>query len=167
MQDEQWLERRYWGDDLDVGAERALHEAGLYFSDRERALACLERAEGLAPGHLAVIIARYKFHLYRHELAEALVHALRCLSLAAARAGLPADWRLLDRESADFAGLDEAVRLYMFALLAVGYLKVRLGQEEGDTMLARLADLDPADRLGAGRLLELSRRGPGDGDDED
>ena len=50
---------------------------------------------------------------------------------------------------ADFDALEPAPRIYLFTVKALGYLHARLGrQEEGRALLEKVAELDPADRIG-------------------
>jgi len=165
---EDWLSRRYYGGDLPEAAERALHAAALDWNDEAAAEAHIIRALEVAPGRLEVHLGAYKFYFYRHRLAEALPHARACLEEAGRRLKLPADWRRVEMEHADFAGLDGEARLFLFSLLAWGYLLARLDRvEEGRAALSKVAALDPADKLGARALLRVMEQGGADDDDDD
>ncbi|MDR3438621.1 hypothetical protein [Telmatospirillum sp.] len=165
MQDEEWLSRRYYGGDLPIEAERALHEAALDFSNESLAEQHVHRALQLAPGHLAVLIGAYKFYFYHHRLTEALPYAEACLAEAGRRLALPADWRAVRPSQADFASLEGWPRLFLFSLVALGYLLLRLGRvAEGEEALTQVVALDPGDRLGARALLTVVH---GAGSDDD
>jgi tetratricopeptide (TPR) repeat protein len=165
VRDDSWLHRRSDGDDLPAAAERALRAAGLDWQDEAAAEGHIHDALALAPGHLAVQIAAYKFYFYRHRLAEALPYAHACLAEAQRRAQLPADWRDVQPADAAFTTLEPQPRLFLFALTAVGYVLARLGHtDEARAALEKVANLDPADRMGARRLLAVIDRG---GQDED
>jgi len=165
--EEDWLNRRYYGGDLPPQAERALHQAGLDWSDETAAEGHIAEALALAPGHLAVRLGAYKFYFYRHRLAEALPQAEACLAHAARQLNLAADWRMVTAGQARFSEVDEKARFYLFSLMACGYLMVRLGRtEEGKAVLGKVAELDPKDRLGAASLLgHLNKRDDDDDDD--
>jgi hypothetical protein len=154
MRDEDWLDRRYYGGDLPEAAERALHAAGLDWADEAAAEAHIARALAAAPDHLAVRIGAYKFFFYRHRLAEALPHAEACLAEAMRRLHLTGAWSEVDPTAADFEDVDPDARLFLFSLLAWGYLLIRLDRtDEGGQALAKVCELDPDDRLGARALL--------------
>jgi tetratricopeptide (TPR) repeat protein len=166
MQDDAWLDRRYYGGDLPAAAERALHAVGLDWQDEATAEGHIYEALALAPGHLAVQIAAYKFYFYRHRLEEALPYAQTCLAQILRRNQLPADWRDVRPEDAAFTSLEAEPRMVLFALVAYGYVLARLGRtEEGRLALTKVTELDPADRLGARRLLAVIDSGGQDGDD--
>jgi len=156
MQDDPWLDRRYYGGDLPQAAERALHAIGQDWQDEAASEGHLYEALDLAPGHIAVQIAAYKFYFYRHRLEEALPYARACLAHTLRRNNLPADWRAVKNEDAAFSSLDAEPRMLLFSLLAFGYVLARLGRaEEGREALAKVAELDPPDRIGARRLLAV------------
>lgn len=156
--DEQWLSRRYYGGDLSEEAERQLHLAAATYADGAAALAALERAAEIAPGHPAVDLGFYKFHFYKHRLGDALGYADKMILHGLKRLGLHnRDWRTLDPEDAEFTGLEADPRFLLFALVARGYLLLRLGRyDEGRDCLAKVAALDPDDRLGAARLIAVA-----------
>ena len=166
MQDDAWLERRYYGGDLPAAAERALHAVGLDWEDEATAEGHIYEALDLAPGHLAVQIAAYKFYFYRHRLQEALPYAQACLAQILRRNQLPADWRDVRAEDAAFTSLEPEPRMVLFALVAYGYVLARLGRtEEGRAALTKVTDLDPQDRMGARRLLAVIDGGARDDDE--
>ncbi|HYD32141.1 MAG TPA: hypothetical protein VEB64_14970 [Azospirillaceae bacterium] len=167
--DEAWLTRRYYGGDLPVEAERCLHLAASTYADTATASAYLDRAAALAPGHVAVDLGLYRFHLYKANTAEALHRGLRLLDHAARGIGLNSfdAWRLASRGLADFDSLDHAPRFFLFSLKAAGYLKLRLGcLDEGRAMLAKVRELDPANRFEAQFLLDMADRIGREADDE-
>lgn len=165
--DERWLTRRYYGGDLPPEAERLLHLAAASYSDGDTAATYLAQAAALAPHHRAVDLGHYKFHFYKANLDEALVYGERMLGHAMAAIGLNhADWRAVSPDHAHFTGLDPAPRMVLFALVAVGYLLLRLGRiEEGREALAKVTALDPKDRFGAARLLAVADRHGGEDDE--
>ncbi|MFL5284161.1 MAG: hypothetical protein ACJ8AW_25015 [Rhodopila sp.] len=97
-------------------------------------------------------------NFYRHRLREALPYAERCLAHTLRRNNLPADWRDVRPDDAAFT-LDPEPRMFLFSLVANGYVLARLGRtEEGREAPLKVADLDPEDRLGARRLLAVLDR---------
>jgi hypothetical protein len=150
-----WLDRRAYPD-LHPEAERALRAAALCWHRESEAEAQLERASDLAGEHVAVLIADYRYRLYKHRFEEARQAAERCLAAAAARLGLPADYREVRPEHADFAALDPDVRFWLFTLQAYGYVLLRCGRlEEGRAALEALTLLDATDQTKTRVLLQV------------
>lgn len=156
------------GRGLPPEAEAALHEAGAARADPPRAMAALMRAARLAPGHPAVLIARYRDHFYAHRLAPARDVARQALFVGAGALGLPPAWREVPRRALEGTATDPPTRFYLFALKGYAYLSLRLGDaDDARDALALLAALDPLDHVGA-RLLERVRlRGGRDHDEDD
>lgn len=162
--DDAWLSRRYYGGDLPEEAERLLHLAAANYADTALAERYLREASEAAPGHRAVDLGFYKFHFYKHNLAEAcgyaekmILHGLKNLNLH------NRDWRSLTSEDAAFEEIEAAPRFLLFSLVARGYLALRLGDPEtGTAYLGKVAELDPEDRMGARRLLVVAARGSRD-----
>ncbi|WP_100181327.1 MULTISPECIES: tetratricopeptide repeat protein [Bradyrhizobium] len=153
------------GRGLPSEAERHLWEAGLSYHLDDIAEHHLREAEALAPGHAAVLIGLYRFYFYKGRLAEALDVARRCLLKAAQENGLPADWRCVRADDAEFGGYEDILaRFFLFSLKGYAYLQMRLGQtEEGRIAVQKLLDLDPTDKIGAKVLLGvLDRMGQDD-----
>ncbi|MBP2299645.1 hypothetical protein [Azospirillum picis] len=158
--DEEWLARRYYGGDLPPEAERCLHLAAASHADTPVALAHLARAAEIAPGHRLVDLGHYKFHFYKADLEPALVYGERMIGHAMAALGVNhADWRAVTPATADFRGHEPAPRLFLFALVAVGYLLLRCGRlAAGREALGTVCTLDPEDRFGAARLIAVADR---------
>jgi hypothetical protein len=158
--DEDWLARRYYGGDLPPEAERCLHLAAASYADSGAALAHLARAGQIAPGHRLVDLGHYKFHFYKANLEQALVYGERMIGHAMAALGVNhTDWRAVTPATADFRGLEPAPRLFLFALVAIGYLLLRTGRlNAGREALGKVCQLDPDDRFGAARLIAVANR---------
>lgn len=149
-----WLDGRYH-EDLPAPAERAIRMAGLCWEDDRAAERLLAEAARLAPGHMAVLIARYRLAFYKHRFDEALTLAAQVLAAAARRLNIPSDWRAVGPEDVDFASDDPHVRFWMFVLQAYGYVLLRLCRDqEGEAALRRLADLDRRDQTRTRVLLQ-------------
>ncbi|NFV78580.1 hypothetical protein [Magnetospirillum aberrantis] len=152
--------------DLPPAARAEMAAAVAAWDDEPTAASHVAAALTAAPDSLGVRIGAYKFYLYRHRLEQAVVQARVILAQAARRQQLPHDWRDVAADHAAFDSLEPWPRLFLQALVALGYGLLRLGlTEEGEAALVKAAELDPADRLGAKRLLELSRREPDEDED--
>ena len=123
--------------------------------------AALLRAYFLEPAHLTVLVALYRFFFYQHRYAEALLVADRALEESARLLAIRVPWRELS-----MAHLGHAVRasmsltrFYLMALKGAGYLKLRTGEyREALERLSKVAELDVADRMGVGPLVEMARK---------
>jgi hypothetical protein len=153
-----WLDQRHYAD-LDPRAERALRAAGLCWNDDVQAKERLKEAADIAPGHIAVVVAHYRYHLYKHRFEEARAYAERCLALSSAELGLPADASLVTRDHADFGASDARVRFWLFALQAYGYVLLRCGQREaGMDALGKVVELDTDDQTKTRVLVDVIAR---------
>jgi len=156
MDDEKWLERRYYGGDLPAEAERALHAVGLCWEDDAAAEAHILTALRLAPTHLAVHFGAYKFYYYKHRLNDALPHVEAWVREAIRKNDFPSDWREVTPAHADFNNFDSEPRVFLFSLRAMGWLLAKLARiEEGRAALLKVAELDAFDRLRARQLLKI------------
>lgn len=150
-----WLEQRSHPD-LPPQAERALRLAGLAWHREADAEAHLERAAELAPGHLAVLVAQYRYHFYKHHYERAERFARDCLAAVATELGMPREVEAVTSEHADFAGSDPLVRFWLFAMQAYGYVLLRLGEEaRGRAALEKVAQLDTSDHTKTLTLLRV------------
>jgi len=152
----------YFEEQLPVEVTQLLDAAAENYG-RDSAELLLLRAFLLQPESLTVLVALYRYYFYQHRLQESLDVAERAMTVSAARLGLEKSWQLL--EPSDVAKLGSEMtmlRFYLFALKGAGYLNMRLERlEEGMTMLSKVRELDPADRLGASVLLEVARQSHG------
>lgn len=150
-----WLDQRHHPD-LPVEAERALRQAGLLWHREDEAQAFLARAAELAPGHLAVAIARYRYHFYKHHYPEAAHFAQECLTHVANRLGIPADVLSVTSDHADFTSEDPLIRFWLFGMQAYGYVLLRLGQSaRGRAVLEKVVRLDRNDSTKTRVLLTV------------
>jgi hypothetical protein len=157
-----WLEQRHYVD-LDPRAERALRAAGLCWNDEVKAKERLEEAAEIAPGHMAVVVAHYRYHLYKHRFHEARAYAERCLALSSAELRLPSDHSLVTCDHADFAAPDAGIRFWLFALQAYGYVLLRCGQREvGMEALGKVVELDTSDQTKTRVLVDVIARSSSD-----
>jgi hypothetical protein len=157
-----WLDLRHYTD-LDPTAERALRAAGLSWNDELEAERLLASAELVAPMHMAVIVAHYRYHFYKHRFPEALAYAAKCLCLLSAELALPDDFRTVKSSHADFVAPEERVRFWLFALQAYGYVLLRCGRTDDATAaLRKVVELDPTDQTKTRILLDVIARAGGE-----
>lgn len=154
--------------DLPEPARAHMAAAAASWEDGTAAAGHIERALATAPDSLGVRLGAYKFYLYQHRLDHAVHHAETILAQAARRLQLPHDWRAVEPGQAAFDQIEPWPRLFLQALIAMGYGLVRLERmEEGREALGKAIALDPHDRFGAARLLAVVERGGAEDDDED
>jgi hypothetical protein len=134
-----------------------LAEAGASYRDEARTEALLRAAQNADPQSLPAHFALYKFYFYRRRLAEAEQATRAALAVAAAQGGFPADWAGLDGGSADWSAATGPARFYLFSLKALAFIRLRRGaSDETDAILAKLAELDPADQVGGTVIRSLA-----------
>ena len=131
-----------------------------YGDDAEAAEACLQRADSLAPDHLTVLVALYRFYFYQRRYPETLAIADRCIVVTARELGIPEDWRALDQARFGHA-VQASMTLTRFLLLAMkgaGYVLLRMNRPaEALARLECIAAFDEHDRLGLADLLSWAR----------
>ncbi len=141
-----------------------LARADRAYQEPLRAQAHLRRALAIAPEHIEVWVALYRFYFYSGELRQALPWAERCIERTARELGLPTAWQDVAAGGRDFSDFDAVKpRFFLFALKAWGYLQMRLGNvEQGRAAALKLLELDPHDRVGARLLIEVLDRSGAD-----
>jgi hypothetical protein len=130
--------------------------ADKYGSDEAESL--LLRASLMAPQHLMVLVALYRYYFYQHRLEDALLVGESTLAVVGRRLEFPENWMYL-REANLGAGVLRSmglVRFYLMVLKATGYINLRLGYLDiGKAMLEKLVELDSHDRIGGKALLDV------------
>lgn len=121
----------------------------------------LMRAYFIAPEHLTVLVALYRFFYYRQRYPEALLTADRAIAVVSRELKLPSDWRLLsaDQIERSAAASMALTRFLLLALKGAGFLLMRMNQPAA--ALARLekaAAFDDGDRLGLRDMLSWARK---------
>ena len=153
-----WLEGRYHAD-LDPAAERAIRAAGLAWHDESEAERQLALAATLAPDHMAVHIALYRYNFYKHRYAPARDFSARILAALAQRLAIPADWQDVRPHQANFASDDPDIRSWLFVLQTYGYVLLRLGQrQQAMAPLHAVVALDTGDQTKTRALLSIIDR---------
>lgn len=150
-----------FGQRFDIPAPPAvaecLRQAAACYRDTARADALLRQALALDPDCLAVYFALYKFHFYRGLLAEAEQAARAALARAAHLGDFGAEWESLARSGTEWDAADGPRRFYLFSLKALAFIRLRRADAAGGrAILAKLAELDPFDRVGSSVIMELA-----------
>ena len=147
----------YFDESLALDVSRLLEDAADAYGS-EVAESLLLRANLMAPQHLIVLVALYRYYFYQHRLEDALLVAESALAVVGRRLEFPDTWVYL-REANVGAGVMRSmglVRFYLMVLKAAGYINLRLGHlETGKAMLEKLVQLDSHDRIGGKALLEV------------
>ncbi len=156
----------YFDEPLPAVVQSLLDEAAAHYraepdAESDPAEQCLRRADTLAPDHLAVLVALYRFYYYRQRYAETLRVADRAIVVACRRLGLDDDWRRLTTDDLEHAG-ERSMAMTRFLLLALkgaGWLLLRL-DAPGDAVerLLPVVAVDPDNRLGGRDLLSWARK---------
>jgi hypothetical protein len=124
----------------------------------EEAESMLLRASFMAPQHLMVLVALYRYYFYQHRLEDALLVGESTMAVVGRRLEFPETWKYLNEANLG-AGVMRSmglVRFYLMVLKAAGYINLRLGNlEVGRAMLEKLVELDSNDRMGGKALLEV------------
>lgn len=147
----------YFEDALPDEAERLIARAAEDYGDPSAELSLL-RAHLLAPEHLTVLVALYRYYFYQHRLDDVLIVAEHAKRISARHLGIPADWRQLDEAQLGSAAATSfgLLRFYLLALKAESIVLLRQGRiGESRDRLSKLAALDSRDHLGAAKLLEV------------
>ena len=149
----------YFEDPLPDGVMALIESAGESYGTPQAEHALASAAER-APDHLLVLVARYRYHFYRHQMDEAADVVWHAISVSGARISLPANGEDLDSERVAAAARISMTltRFYLSALKAAAYIRLRQGDIAGAVALLQpLVQIDAADRLGSKVLLDLAR----------
>jgi len=150
----------YFDEPLAQDVARLLVDAADKYGSEE-AEGLLLRANLMAPQHLMVLVALYRYYFYQHRLDDALLVAESTLAVVGRRLDFPDTWHYL-REANVGAGVMRSmglVRFYLMVLKATGYINLRLGNyNAGKAMLEKLVELDSHDRIGGKALLDVLRQ---------
>lgn len=162
MQARDWLSRRDYLD-LDARAERALRAAGASFQDDAVAERWLNEAAAIAAEHPAVLLAQYRYHLYKHRYEDAEQFARRCLEQVSKELELPSALLDTSPSDADFTSMDPRIRFWLFGMQALGYVVLRSGRlSEAKALLNKVIELDPSDQTKTRVLLGVIEEAPQD-----
>ncbi len=137
--------------------QQLIEQAGSAYEHGEAELPLLQ-AFLRAPNSLNVLVALNRFYYYQHRLSEALLISEKALRIIRSRLAFPEDWNTLELQHITEAPKEQLswVRLYLFTLKSIGYLKMRMHQlEPSKAIFEKLTTVDREDRIGANGLLEL------------
>lgn len=137
--------------------QELIQKAGENYANGEAELPLLQ-AFLRSPDSLNVLVALNRFYYYQHRLSEALIISERALELIRNRLEFPDDWQTLQlRHISDTPKeLFSWIRLYLFTLKSIGFLKMRMHEmETSKAIFEKLVSLDSENRIGAQALLEL------------
>lgn len=130
------------------------------YADKQMAETLLWQAQRLAPNALPVYFSLYKFYFYQRDLDNAELAARMALLAAAMQGGFNADWRGLQAGSAEWADHAAPAHFYLFTLKALAFIRLRRGDaDESSSILAKLAELDPRDAVGASVIRSMAKGG--------
>ena len=150
-------ERARFGGPIPAAVDHRLEDAAASYADGAHAETLLLEAWTLDPSCLPVYFALYKFYFYKSRLADAERIALAALGTVASQAGIPADWRQLTLQSADWTDTRGPQHFYLFSLKALAFIRLRRGRaDETRALLAKLAELDPRDTVGGSVIGSLA-----------
>lgn len=129
------------------------------YSDGQ-AEADLQRAYHLAPDHLMVLVALFRYYVYQQRFPEAVNISQRAREVVRKQLGLPHDWRVLS-EAQLYSGRENnmvMIRFYLMCLKGEAYLYTRQGElDKGIPLLEKVIEMDSNDQLGAAALLAVIR----------
>ena len=147
----------YFDEPLAQDVVRLLEAAAdKYGSEESESL--LLRASLMAPQHLMVLVALYRYYFYQHRFEDALLVGESTLAVVGRRLNFPETWMYLNEANLGEGVLRSMglVRFYLMVLKATGYVNLRLGNiEVGQAMLEKLIELDSHDRMGGKALLDV------------
>ncbi|MGD8568745.1 MAG: hypothetical protein PVJ39_11690 [Gammaproteobacteria bacterium] len=148
----------YFDEPLADWASQLIDQAAAQYGE-ENVEPFLLEAYDIAPEHLTVLVALYRYYYYQHRLDDALEVAHKALAVSGHRLRFPSDWGQLSNEHIGAGALVSMgmVRFYLLALKAAGYLNLRLQRwEPALDMLTKVSELDETDRLGVAPLLDIA-----------
>lgn len=148
----------YFDEPLAEKASMLIDQAAAEYGEKDVEPLLLE-AHKIAPDHLMVLVALYRYYYYQHRLDDALVIAHQALAVSGKRLRFPIDWNHLNNDHIGAGALVSMgmVRFYLLALKAAGYLNLRMQNwQTAIDMLTKVTDLDEADRLGTAALVQIA-----------
>lgn len=129
------------------------------YTDSVLAERLFRQALAQAPDEMEIYVAFYKFYFYQKRLAQAETIALQTLRKVSALTGLPDDWRKLAADDAGWSDPDSPVRYYLYTMKALAFIALRREDVTlAQSILDKLAELDPQDRVGGSVIMDLAQR---------
>lgn len=134
-----------------------LEQAMQSYADDPQAEGLLWQAHRQAPEALPVYFSLYKYYFYKGNLEQAELAARMALLAAAGQGGFDADWRNLQPHSGGWGDYAAPAHFYLFSLKALAFIRLRRGDAaESSAILAKLAELDPGDSVGASVIRSIA-----------
>lgn len=152
-------QQMYFDEPVSPQVEALLTKAASRHGEAEGELSLMQ-AYFLAPEHLTVLVALYRYFYYGHRYEEALIVAERAIAVSSSRLGLSCNWRSLSKEDLGHALLVSMTltRFLLLLLKGSGYLMLRLDDAVGALeRFEKVVQMDSSDRLGMKELLRLAR----------
>ncbi|OQK15545.1 hypothetical protein AU255_15065 [Methyloprofundus sedimenti] len=153
-------EELYFEQEDTLEVQALINQAGSLYEDGDAELPLLQ-AFMRTPDSLNVLVALNRFYYYQHRLDEALLVSERALNIINAKLPFTNDWQILALEDISSTPKESLswVRLYLFTLKSIGFLKMRLHDlETSKAIFEKLVSLDSENRIGAVGLLEIVTR---------
>jgi tetratricopeptide (TPR) repeat protein len=149
--------RALFGGEVPAVVAALLERAMQSYADTQIAETLLWQAHRKAPDALPVYFSLYKFYFYKGDMERAEQTARKSLVAAARQGGFHAAWQRLDASSADWTDYASPAHFYLFSLKALAFIRLRQGDaEESANILLKLAELDPADSVGASVIRSIA-----------
>jgi len=150
-------ERVMFGVDIPDDINACLQRAVAAYDDPELAERLLWQAQQMNPNQLEVYVALYKFYFYKNWIDEALGAVFVALKKSAELGSFNADWNKLTPESTNWYSHETPQRLYLYALKALSFIRLRQSDVQGaENILNKLQELDPTDQVGGSVLQQLA-----------
>ena len=129
------------------------------YEDTGLAESLLLKAYQLAPDELDIYISIYKFYFYKKHFNSAEHFANLTLTVAARLGNIEAEWQKLDLSSCDWFSPNEAQRVFLYTMKALGFIYLRTERlQQAETILLKLQELDKDDLVGGSVVMSLAKR---------
>lgn len=150
-------DRVMFGVNIPQRINACLQQAVASYHEPELAERLLWDAQKMDPAQLEVYVALYKFYFYANRIEEAQDVVLMSLKKSGELGGFDADWNSLTAQSSDWFSHEPPQRLYLYALKALSFIRLRQSDVEGaNNILQKLEELDPTDQVGGSVLRQLA-----------
>src|SRR5512138_2767090 len=149
--------RPLFGGETPAEVSALLARAMENYADTQIAETLLWQAHRLAPAALPVYFSLYKFYFYKRNLENAELAARMGLLAAASAGDFDPDWQNLRADSTDWSDYANPAHFYLFTLKALAFIRLRCGDaDEASLILAKLAEIDPRDSVGASVIRSIA-----------
>jgi len=148
--------RPLFGGEAPAEVASLLDRAMQSYADTQLAETLLWQAQRLDMNALPVYFSLYKFYFYKRDLENAELAARLALLAAAKAGGFASDWQTLLPASTDWSDYASPAHFYLFTMKALAFIRLRRGDaDESSRILAKLAELDPRDSVGASVIRSI------------